>query len=333
MTADWLERLAKLPRVPLLSRPTPLEPWPRLSRELGIGLFAKRDDLGGIGLGGNKLRKLELLVGQAQGEGASWLLTTGGPQSNHARLTAAVAAKLGLGCTLLLRGVRPGAAGGNLLLDRLFGAEVRFIDAPDYEPVYNEMEREAERLRRAGERPVCIPLGGATAEGTAAYAAAGAELLDQAGELRVRPTVIVVAAGTASTYTGLWLAARLLAPASRVIGISVSWSSDKLTSEARRLAHQTRSFLGLPPDEEAEPWFDDGFIGPGYAKISPDGLAAVKQVARNEGVVLDTTYTGKAFAGLSGLVRRGIIAPGSQVVFVHTGGMPELFSRSAGELD
>jgi D-cysteine desulfhydrase family pyridoxal phosphate-dependent enzyme len=333
MTSDWLHRLADLPRVPLLSRPTPLEPWPRLSQELGVRLFAKRDDLGGIGLGGNKLRKLELLVGKALSEGATWLLTIGGPQSNHARLTAAVAAKLGLGCTLLLRGNGLEINGGNLLLDRLFGADVRFVDAPDYGSVYDAMEREAERLRKAGERPISIPLGGATAEGTAAYASACSELLEQAGKLGIRPNVIVLAAGTASTYTGLWLGTRLLDPALRVIGVSVSWSEERLVSEARRLGRETRSLLGLPPDDAAEPWFDDGFTGPGYAKVSKDGLAAVKQVARSEGAVLDTTYTGKAFAGLIGLVRRGDIAGGSQVVFVHTGGVPELFSRPVEILD
>ena len=332
IAADVAKRLAQLPRVALLSGPTPFEHWPRLSKELGIRLFAKRDDLGGIGLGGNKLRKLELLLGKAMAEDPTWLLTTGGPQSNHARLTAAVAAKLGLGCTVVLKG-QAGPNSGNLLLDRLFGAEMRFVDTADYADVYREMEREAERLRGRGERPWQIPLGGATAEGTAAYVSAGVELFGQAGEFGVRPDVVVVAAGTGSTYSGLWLGARLCEPDTKVLGVSVSRSAAQLDLEMRELIRQTAELLALTPEPAGDLWLEEGFIGPGYARVSIDGLAALKLVARSEGVVLDTSYTAKAFAGLLELVRSGKISKGSAVVFVHTGGTPELFSRAPGELD
>lgn len=326
-----LGRLADLPRVALLNGPTPLEHWPRLSADLGISLFVKRDDLTGVGAGGNKLRKLELLMGRARSEGATWLLTTGGPQSNHARLTAAVAAKLGLRCTLMLKGAAPEADTGNILLDRLFGAEIRFLDVPDYSALYEEMDEEARRLVARGERPMQIPLGGATAEGTAAYVGAIAELNGQLSVAKLRPDVILVAAGTVSTYAGLALGARMLLPQTKVAGISVSWTKARLKEEARRLIAETEALLGLPVADTSL-WLDDGYIGPGYAKVSRDGLAAVHAAARMEGVALDTTYTGKGLAGLIGLVKAGAIKRGATVVFVHTGGMPGLFAVDPDEI-
>jgi D-cysteine desulfhydrase family pyridoxal phosphate-dependent enzyme len=326
------ERLAGLRRVPLLSGPTPLEHWSRLSRRLRINLFAKRDDLSGIGAGGNKLRKLELLMGKAQEQEATWLLTTGGPQSNHARMTAAVAAKLGLGCTLMLKGQTDRPSSGNLLFARLFGAQVRFVDVADYPALYHAMAEEAARLSEQGQIPMQIPLGGATPEGTAAYVSAFAEMQAQLMERRTRPDVVVVAAGTASTYAGLRLGAQIFSPATRVFGVSVSWTRERLKSEAAGLLNETCSLLELPLQSFDDLWFDDTFVGPGYAQISEDGLAAVHQAALSEGVVLDTTYTGKALAGLIALVDRGEIARNSNVVFLHTGGMPELFARSPEEL-
>jgi D-cysteine desulfhydrase family pyridoxal phosphate-dependent enzyme len=325
------ERLAALRRVSLIPGPTPLEHWTQLSAQLGVQLFAKRDDLGGIGGGGNKLRKLELLMGKARREGATWLLTTGGPQSNHARLTAAVAAKLGLGCTLMLKGADHHENSGNLLLDRLFGAEIHFLDVPDYPAVYRAMEAEAEKLRQRDEIPMQIPLGGATAEGTAAYVSAFAEMLAQL-ERGVRPDIVVAAAGTVSTYAGLHLGAQLFSPATRVLGVSVSWRREKLEAEALRLLEETSHLLGLALPPSTETWLDDRFIGPGYAKISADGLAAVRRAALTEGVLLDTTYTGKALAGLIALVERGSIPQKSNIIFLHTGGTPELFARRPDEL-
>lgn len=331
MTHAQLGRLKELARVELLSAPTPLEQMPGLSKELGITLLAKRDDLTGIGAGGNKLRKLELLVGKAMAEDATWLITTGGPQSNHARLTAAVAARLGLGCTLLLKGAPSRTYTGNLLLDRLFGADVRFLDVPDYPTLYKAMDEAVEALRAEGERPMQIPLGGATAEGTAAYVAAASELADQMSLSGRAPDVIIVAAGTVSTFAGLELGCRHLLPQTRVAGISVSWSKARLEEEARRLITETSALLGI--DALDRPlWLDDGYVGPGYAQISKQGLAAVHAAARSDGVLLDTTYTGKAMAGLMALVRTGQISRHARVVFVHTGGLPELFARDPGEL-
>jgi len=329
MTSTIRAALAAMPRVKLLSATPPLERWERLSHDLGISLFVKRDDLSGIGAGGNKLRKLELVVGKARQEGATWLLTTGGPQSNHARLTAAVAAKLGMGCSLMLRGSWSGAPTGNLLLDRIFGARLALLGDVDYAAADLAMEQEAAVLRKKGEVPAIIPLGAATAEGTAAYVEAFAEIFDQ---MNKPIDCVVVAAGTVSTYAGLALGARLFSPATRVLGISVSWTQDKLRSESNRLSALTAERLGLGKLLAEDVWFDTGYIGPGYARISEEGRSAVLIAARREGILLDMTYTGKALAGLIGNVESGSIPRGSRVAFVHTGGTPELFTRNSDEL-
>jgi D-cysteine desulfhydrase len=324
--------LDALPRISLLSLPTPLEHWGRLSQHLGIEIYAKRDDLTGIGGGGNKLRKLEYIAGKAQEMGVNHLITTGGPQSNHARLTAAVAARLGLKCTLLLRGRWEKPVAGNLLLDALFGASVRILDVPDYPTVYAAMRELAEELRAKGDTPMEVPLGGANPEGTAGYVRAFEETASQFESLKMAPECIVLAAGTGSTYAGLAVGAQIFDPRVKLLGISVSWKRERLESEIRRLANETLRLLGAKEECSFPLHLRDDFIGRGYAQISAAGLAAIKLLARLEGVVLDTTYTGKALAGLIGLVQAGEIPQGSRLVFVHTGGLPELYTHSAEEL-
>jgi D-cysteine desulfhydrase len=317
--------VGRIKRVPLISRPTPLEHWARLSDELGIRLLVKRDDLTGLGMGGNKLRKLEYIFGTAKERGITAVLTTGGAQSNHARLTAAVAAKFGLRCFLYLRGEAAGRT-GNLLLDALLGAEVRLLGNVDYSVVYEVMASEEQRLRQEGENPLSIPLGGATVEGTVGYVAAFQEVEAQLAELGETADAIFLAAGTASTYAGLRLAAHYTRSSTEVIGISVSWSRERLQEEAGRLIHDTAMLLRLPV-EPVPTLFDDRFIGPGYALPSEAGMTALLDVARKEGVLLDNTYTGKAFSGLIGAVRQESVRKGSTVVFLHTGGVSELFAR------
>jgi D-cysteine desulfhydrase len=302
-----------------------------VAQRLGVALCAKRDDLTGVGAGGNKLRKLELILGKAMQEGVTWLLTTGGVQSNHARLSAAAAARLGLGCTLHLRG-DVHSVNGNVLLDHLFGAEVRMHGPIPYPEVYERMAEHAKTLSERGESPLLIPLGGATAHGTAAYLAAFAEILADCRSRGFEPDVILVAAGTASTFAGLEIGARLLAPKVDVIGISVSWTIERLIHETETLIWDTCALLDIRDLPSRDLQFDAGYIGPGYAQISDSGRREVIAVAREEGVLCDTTYTGKALAGLAGLCASRRIRPGSKVVFVHTGGSPELYTRSAKEL-
>lgn len=333
MNKDIASLIKDIPRMDLLSGPTPLDRAPRLSEELGVDLLLKRDDLIGIGAGGNKLRKLEFIVAAARKEGATALITTGGAQSNHARLTAAVAARFGLKCYLRLKGQAPAGDVGNVLLDKLFGADLDFWDEPDYNIVNQRMAKLAAELRGKGEHPVTVPLGGATPEGTLGYALAFAEILSQAAATGRPPDYVVLAAGTGSTQAGLLLGAKLSGAATRVIGVSVSWAKEILAAEVTRHVTAAAKRLGIDLALKADDvWIAEGYVGPGYAKPSPLGRAALTRVARREGVLLDSTYTAKGMSGAIDLIEKGVIPRGSRVVFVHTGGTPELYTRSLEEL-
>jgi D-cysteine desulfhydrase family pyridoxal phosphate-dependent enzyme len=328
MSGRLKQRLAELPRAGLISGPTPLERWTRASEALGVELFVKREDTSGIGAGGNKLRKLDLIVGAAMQRGVDWLIPTGGPQSNHARLTAGVAAKLGMGCSLMLRGPWDGNVSGNLLLDHLFGADVTLLGEVDYTAADAAMDEAGVLLRKRGKTPEVMPLGGATAEGTAAFVECFSEIAGELARLGRRADTLIVAGGTASTFAGLRLGAAQLSPQTQIVGVSVSWTKEKLAQEASRLMISAATLLDISHRTE-KLWFETDYIGPGYARLSEGALAAVRFAARHEGVLLDTTYTGKAFAGLIDLIDKGRIRKGSTVVFVHTGGVPELFAKAA----
>jgi len=323
-------QLARFARRRFCHLPTPLEPLPRLSAELGgPQLLVKRDDLTGLAFGGNKTRKLEFLLGQAQADGADTLVTAGGVQSNHCRQTAAAAARHGLGCALVLQ--RRVASnhqgyerGGNVLLARLAGAEVhrveRDVDIP------RELERVAHEVRRAGRRPFVIPIGGSTPVGALGYVVAGLELLAQA-EAQGRPVdAIVHAAGSGGTQAGLLVAAQMLAADVRVIGISVSEPAAALSETVAELAGRTARLLGTaaPPRTAVEVL--DGYIGADYGQPTAGMRAALHACAALEGLYLDPVYSGKAMAGLIDLVRRGRFASDQSVVFLHTGGTPALFA-------
>lgn len=328
---DVLSCIDALERRRLVSLPTPLEEAGNLGRSLGIDLLLKRDDLSGTGAGGNKLRKLEFIVGKALAEGCDTLLTTGGVQSNHARLTAAVAARESLSCELHLRGAAPENPTGNLLLSEILGASVHFHENVDYAGVDRIMAERVRALRDEGRHAVTIPLGGGTAEGTAGYVLAVHELVRQLGSGHRPPDLFVVAGGTGSTAAGLSLGAQLFCPTASVLAVSASWNKALLEAEIMRHRRACAQLLGVPDDGPV--WVEDGFVGPGYNQMSPAGRLALLQLARSEGVFLDTTYTAKAFSGLIALVRSGQIAAGSRVVFWHTGGIPELFTRTHAELD
>lgn len=321
------DKLVSLPRQKIVTTPTPLEPAERLSSRLGIRLLLKRDDLGGLGCGGNKLRKLEFILGKALGQGVDTLLTTGGPQSNHARLTAALAARMGFRCELYLKGEPRADVTGNLLLDRLFDADVAFLGEQPYDQIHMALDRRADELRAAGRRPCVIPLGGATPEGTLGYVLAFHEMLEQCAALGIKPDWVVVAGGTGSTAAGLAVGAGLWSPGTRIASISVSWSRETLEAEIRRHVESAASVIGVDAPAEGTFCVFDEYIGPGYSRPSDSGGAALRLMARQEGVLLDMTYTAKAVAGLIDLARQGVIAADSSVVFVHTGGTPELFAR------
>jgi D-cysteine desulfhydrase len=309
-------RLAGLPRVRLAELPTPLQRAPRLSEALGVEVLVKRDDLTGLGLGGNKVRILEPLLGEALEAGADVVLTAGGAQSNHAALTALAAARLGLEAHLVRYGPeRPVAHEGNAALSALAGARVTWTGDPDRSSVDPALARLADELRARGRTPYVVPRGGATALGASAYVRASLELALQLDELGVTPTRVVVATGSCGTQAGLVAGARVLGARHRVVGVTVSRPREECLRRVRTLAADCLALLGVDAPEP-EPEVLDGYIGPGYGRPSEGGRGAATLAARTEGLVLDPVFTAKAMAAL--VERAG--EDGGPVVFWHTGG-------------
>jgi L-cysteate sulfo-lyase len=316
------------PRLKLAHLPTPLEPAPRLGAALGApNLWVKRDDCTGLGMGGNKARKLEFLLAEAQSQGADVLLTTGGVQSNHARMTAAAACKLGLQCILVLTDPQPEKQQGNLLLDRIYGADVRFLPGAGLAEGQRAMEEAAEGLRAAGRRPYIIPVGGSTAVGCLGYVAAVRELAEQASARSLRIDAMVSAAGSTGTLAGMVLGRQAFMPETRLYGISVSPPAGPGRGKCARIVREAAAKLGndQPPSAEEIDLRDD-WLGPGYGVPTPAGLEAIRLAATCEGLLLDPVYTGKALSGLRGLAEQGDLKADETVVFWHTGGAPALFA-------
>lgn len=320
--------LTRFPRVALARLPTPIEPLTRLSAHLGgPQLYVKRDDLTGLGLGGNKLRKLEFLLGEAQACGADTVLTVGALQSNHARQTAAACARLGLECELILRrsshATEAYLNGGNVLLDRLFGARLHVLEA--HESREARMEARAEALRGEGMKPYCIPVGGSCAQGNLGYVACAGEILSQSREMAVSFSAVVTATGSGGTQGGL-VAGMQLPGGVPVIGIAVEGTRREQEALAARQAGATLHLLGhAAQDVEENVTVMDEFVGPGYARPTDSMREALSLAARFEGLVLDPVYTGKAFAGLVALARSGRYDRQQALLFLHTGGVAGLF--------
>jgi D-cysteine desulfhydrase family pyridoxal phosphate-dependent enzyme len=294
----------------------------------GPRVLVKRDDLTGLALGGNKARKLEYLCGEAQARDCDVLVTGGGAQSNHARMTAAAANRLGFDCHLAVGGKEPRIYSGNLLLDRVLGATLHFTGADSYYEVETAIEALAARLAADGRRPFAMPIGGASVTGAAAYAWASDELLAQVD--RDGPgdvDWVVVADGSGGTHAGLVAG---LGGRARVLGVDVGTRPD-LDDVIPRLAGEAAARAGrtAPPDEL---FLDHSRFGDGYGAITEDALEAIERVAALEGVVLDPVYTGKAMAGLIAATREGRIGAGDTVVFWHTGGAVALFAHRYAEL-
>lgn len=322
MTSDDFNRL------PLGFFPTPVEALPRLGASLGISLGIKRDDYSGFGGGGNKVRKLEFLMAEAVADGVQVLITTGGHQSNHARMVAAAACKLGMKAVLVLRGDAPSDYQGNLLLDRLFGAELEFLDPTAYfDLIDGRMQAHADAAADRGEVAKIIPLGGANALGALGYVRAVEEMAAQYRQAGAPPPDVIVApVGSGGTLAGLHVGCRLLWPDTRTVGISVSRDRAWFQDRVARMAGECAALMGLHETWAPEDiWVEDGFVGPGYGMPSEGGVAAIHLAARTEGLLLDPVYTGKAMHGLAHLCRSGAIAGGSRVLFIHCGGSPALY--------
>ena len=312
-----MKTLERFDRVSLGVFPTPLQRLERVSALLGANVYIKRDDLTGLGLGGNKVRKLEFLLAEARREGARVVFTTGGAQSNHAMLTAAAAAKLGMRAILILK--RRGVTGrlGNQLLESLMGTEVRFMDTDDYADIYAEMDRLGAQI---GEPFYKIPCGGSNALGTLGYVECAREIAGQG----VRFDHIVCAEGSGGTLAGLALGAKLFLPGTRVHGMMVD--DDAFDVITPRLMREAAALMEADVPVEAGDFSLRDMCGPGYAIPSEAGNAAVAMMAAREGLFLDPVYTGKAFAGLMAMAREGAFAPDGNVLFVHTGGAGGLFA-------
>lgn len=333
-----------LPCFPLLRGPTPLHEMPRLRKALGgpaacPRLLIKRDDLAGPALGGNKARKLEYVVGDARAAGATHLITVGGAQSNHARMTAAAARLAGLECVLVLESESsdPPTA-GNLLLDRLLGADVRFVP-PGPAPLGPNPHQEeavaaaAAAIESDGGRPYVIPLGASNALGTLGYADAVRELDRQLDRMDTEADRVYFAAGSRGTQAGLELGRRLNRSSWSAHGVAVSPGDPAKTELAAELARGAAALIDagvtVSPDQIVT---HQEHYGDGYGIPTTAGTEAIRLVARTEAVVLDPTYTGKAMAGLVDQIRRGEVAATDTVVFLHTGGAPGLFAADPAAL-
>ncbi|HSO20400.1 MAG TPA: D-cysteine desulfhydrase family protein [Desulfosarcina sp.] len=320
------------PRIFLADTPTPLQKMARLSRRAGVEIFFKRDDFTGSELSGNKVRKLEFLLADALAAGADTVITCGGAQSNHCRAAALAAARAGLSSLLLLRTddpADPPPPSGNILLDRLAGAEIIWVTPDEYRARSAVFEREARRLRDQGRTPYIIPEGGSTALGAWGYVAAMQELaadLQRIDGGDAAPTTVICAAGSGGTVAGLALGARLSGAPIRVAGVNVCDDRDYFVAIIDGLCREFSRRWPMAAPADVPPYeIVDGYVGRGYALSRPEELAAIRDLVRLEGVVLDPVYTGKAYFGMLAELAKDPRRFGERIVFIHTGGLFGLF--------
>ncbi|MDX1415698.1 MAG: D-cysteine desulfhydrase family protein [Candidatus Promineifilaceae bacterium] len=303
--------------------PTSIEHLERLSKQLGgPRILIKRDDQTGLATGGNKTRKLEYLVAEALAQGCDALITTGAPQSNHCRQTAAAAARFGLSCSLVLRGHAPQKVTGNLQLDELLGAHIYWTaDRPGGEVI----QEVAKSLKTLGKKPYIIPLGGSNVVGATGYVKAMQELTEQLGAMGTNVDFIVFASSSGGTQAGLVLGAHVYGFQGKVYGISVDHPADVLSTQVAALTTATATHLGLELISVGDKILvNDDYLGEGYAQVGELEREAIRLVARTEGILLDPVYTGRAMGGLIDLIRWGAFTRRQTVLFWHTGGTAAL---------
>jgi 1-aminocyclopropane-1-carboxylate deaminase/D-cysteine desulfhydrase-like pyridoxal-dependent ACC family enzyme len=320
-----LEALASLPALPFATSLTPVEELSRLRAALGGGprLLIKRDDANGFAFGGNKVRKIRLVAADAQRAGADTLITSGGIQSNHARVTAAAAACLGMRCIIVANGTPPPRATGNALLAQLLGAEIRYVDTRELRAA--AVDAAAVEVRDTGRRPYVIPIGASTPLGAAAYALAVRELLSQIDP----PRAIVHSTSSGGTQAGIVAGFALTRVSTEVIGISADEPSASLERTIGQIIDGLPDLAGRPESGELRGirvTVDDRFVGGGYGIPTDASHEALELTARTEGIFLDPTYTAKAMAGMIAAVREGRFRSADTVLFWHTGGQVALFA-------
>ena len=321
-------RIEALARFRLAQLPTPIEELKSLSRELGgPELLIKRDDQTGLALGGNKTRKLEFLVGQALEQGADTLVTLGAAQSNHCRQTAAAAARAGLRCELLLNGTKPELPNGNLLLDELLGARIHWVQRSEREAKLSQISDE---LRKQGDKPYVIPVGGSNGVGATGYVLAMMELAEQLNGMNRRVDHVVFASSSGGTQAGIVVGARVTGFKGKLHGVSIDRDDSESATyegELAYIANDTAKYVGFDAQFATGDFtvaYD--YLGGGYGIVSDLEREAIRLLASREGIVLDPVYTGRAMGALLDLIRKKAFRSDETVLFWHTGGAPALFA-------
>jgi D-cysteine desulfhydrase len=324
------------PQIDLARLPTPMQPLRRLSEKYGVDLYVKRDDLTGAALSGNKIRKLEFVLADALAQKSDIVITCGGAHSNHCRATAIAAARLGLQCRLLLRTPDPSnppPPDGNILLDRMAGAEIVWITPDDYQKRDELMAQEAAVLRESGRNPYTIPEGASTALGALGYVRATEELVNDITNTMGgshQPCTIICAAGSGGTGAGLILGAKIFDMNARIVSINVCDDHEYFVREIGTICEKAIADYHLDIDFERERDIEiiDGYVGRGYTLSQPAELKLIKEVAQTEGIFLDPVYTGKAFFGMVEELKRDPKCFGERIIFIHTGGIFGLFQMA-----
>ena len=314
-----------------LVEPTPLQYLPTLSEELGIELYIKRDDLTALGAGGNKLRKLEYLAADAIDQGATMLLTVGGAQTNHGRLTAAVAAKYGLKCAIAAIDDYPGEVSANILLDRIMGCDLilKADDGTDEGAQFDALVPQlVAEYEAKGEKVYPIPMGGSNALGALGYYDCAVELTEQAAKLGLGDARVVSAVGSIGTYMGLFCGLKNESSPLRLTGVAISPFGEGKEKRLMEYFAQMKEHYPITFDAVREDFhIETGYTRGAYNNPSVEVRQAIYRMARVEAILLDPCYTGKAFAGLLDMVAEGKIAKGEKVIFLHTGGFPGLYTK------
>ena len=323
--------LSRFPRISLAHLPTPLEFLPRLSKYLGgPNIYVKRDDCTGLGIGGNKTRKLEFLIADALEKKATVVITPGAVQSNHVRQTAAAACKVGMKCELVFSKIfenssDPYLNSGNVFLDKIFGANIREIDKDS--DVNIVMEKVAEELREQGEIPYIIPSGGSNPIGALGYVDCALEIIQQANESRLVIDHIIHATGSAGTQAGLISGLKAMSTGIPLLGMGVFAHKSYIEKRVYKLACETVEYMGVPGIVGSNDVVANcDYVGDGYGIPTKEMNDAVIMLARLEGILLDPVYTGKGFAGMIDLIAGNYFDKSGNIVFIHTGGSPGLFA-------
>lgn len=309
--------------ISLANLPTKIEKLEQLSKELNHDIYIKRDDQTGLELSGNKIRKLEFAVKEALDKGCDYLITCGGIQSNHARATATVAAKLGLGAYLVLRGSEDNELEGNYFLDKLLGAKIRFVTSEEYSNNRMDiMEEIKNKLEKEGHKAYIIPEGASNGIGSLGYCKAMEEILRQEEELGVKFDAIAVAVGSGGTYAGLYYANHMNKNDSVIYGINVCNDADYFKGRVLELLKEISTYTGEEVHVNKEDIdIVDGYVGKGYALSRQEEIDFIHKLAKEEGIILDPVYTGKAMYGLVEEIKKGRFDKHKSILFIHTGGI------------